>query len=100
MTTPEADMPPPDAATLMRMIDFRIPLPWLLGGFIAAVGVLTSMWFEQRRTTETLVQVQIELKAGNSAYATLTGEVALLKFRVEGLEADRRAGQSPARPPR
>jgi hypothetical protein len=76
------------------MIDFRIPLPWLLGSFIAAVSILIAMYFQLQQVAEKLVTLQIEVKAGNSSFATLDGEVALLKFRVEGLESDRRAVQS------
>lgn len=41
--TQEHDVPqavPDEAAALMRMVDFRIPLPWLIGGF--AVALRTS----------------------------------------------------------
>ena len=51
-----------------------------------------------RSVSEKLVALQIDVKAGNSSYATLAGEMALLKFRVEELEAERRVSQSPVRP--
>jgi len=86
---------PTEAAALMRMIDFRIPLPWLLTGFVAGVSILVAMYFQLQNVSEKLVSLQIEVKAGNSSYAALASEVALLKFRVEGLEAERRSN-SPA----
>ena len=98
MAHPDDNNAPPDAATLMRMIDFRIPLPWLLGGFIAASSILIAMYFQLQQVTENLVALQIEVKAGNSSFATLAGEVALIKFRVEGLEAERRMQPPAARP--
>lgn len=88
LAQPEA---PPEAVALMRMVDFRIPLPWLIGGFGVALWAAISMYFELKQVSQTLAQVQIEVKAGNSSYAALAGEVALLKFRLDGLEADRRA---------
>lgn len=86
----EGDMPG-EAAALMRMVDFRIPLPWLLGGFAVALWAAVNMYFQLQRVTESLVLVQIEVKSGNTSVSTLAGEVALLKYRVEGIEADRRA---------
>ena len=91
---PENPSVPLEAAALMRMVDFRIPLPWLLTGFMAALTLQVNSYFEQKRTTEQLVQLQIEVKAGNTAVSTLAGEVALLKFRVEGLEADKRGASN------
>lgn len=93
-TNTDENTAPPDAAALMRMVDFRIPLPWLLGGFIVAIGSLIGMYYQLQAVSEKLVALQIDVKAGNSSYATLAGEMALLKFRVEGLESDRRAVQS------
>lgn len=85
------EQPPPEAVALMRMVDFRIPLPWLLGGFIAGVAILTSMYFQMQRMSEALQDLQVAVKAGNVANSTFAGEIALLKFRMDSLEADRRA---------
>lgn len=82
----------------MRMVDFHIPLPWLLGGFIVACGSLIGMYYQLQAVSEKLVALQIDVKAGNSSYATLAGEMALLKFRVEGLEAERHMQPPAARP--
>lgn len=94
----EEERAPDGAVALMRMVDFRIPLPWLLGGFIVACGSLIGMYYQLQAVSEKLVALQIDVKAGNSSYATLAGEMALLKFRVEGLEAERRVSQPPVRP--
>lgn len=84
-----SEQPPPSVA-LMRMVDFRIPLVWLLSGFVAAVGILTSMYFQIERMRETLQDLQITVKAGNVASGSLTSELALLKYRVDALEAAER----------
>lgn len=81
---------PDEAAALMRMVDFRIPLPWLLGGFMFAAGVLISMYFQLQKVTEGLADLQITVRAGNNQSTTLAGEIALLKYRVENLESSQR----------
>ena len=73
-----------------RVIDFRIPLPWLLGGLMTIARGLVSMWFMVNQLVRDVADLQITVKAGNSQAVTLAGELALLRFRIENLEADRR----------
>lgn len=92
--TPEQlppEQPPPSAVALMRMVDFRIPLPWLLGGFIATAGLVISMYYQIQQMRDALQELQVTVKAGNISSSTLTGEIALLKYRVDALESERRA---------
>jgi len=84
------EQPPPSAVALMRMVDFRIPLLWLLGGFIATAGLVISMYYQIQQMRDALQDLQVTVKAGNVASSTLTGEIALLKYRVDALEAERR----------
>ena len=74
-----------------RVIDFRIPLPWLLGVMGVVGWGLVSMWFMVNQLTKDVSDLQITVKAGNGQAVTVAGELALLRYRVENIEADRRA---------
>lgn len=74
-----------------RVIDFRIPLPWLLGVMGVVGWGLVSMWFMVNQLTSDVSDLQITVKAGNGQAVTVAGELALLRYRVENIEADRRA---------
>lgn len=73
-----------------RVIDFRIPLPWLLGVMGVVGWGLVSMWFMVKQLTRDVSDLQITVKAGNGQAVTVAGELALLRYRVENIEADRR----------
>jgi hypothetical protein len=73
-----------------RVIDFRIPLPWLLSGLIVVGWALVSMWFSLNQLVRDVADLQIVVKAGNGQAITIAGEIALLRYRVENLEADKR----------
>lgn len=75
------------AQGLTRMIDFRIPLPWLLGGFSAIGWALVSMWFSLNQLVRDVAEMQATVKAGNTQAVAVAGELALLKFRVDKLES-------------
>lgn len=71
-----------DNVKTSRVIDFKIPLPWLLG--VAGVTVLFffNMWATQNALLKSVTDLEITVKSGNASMGTLTSEVALLKFRV------------------
>lgn len=73
-----------------RVIDFRVPLLWLLGVMSAVGWGLVSMWFMVNQLTRDVSDLQITVKAGNGQAVTVAGELALLRYRVENIEADRR----------
>lgn len=73
-----------------RVIDFRIPLPWLLSGLIVVGWALVSMWFSLNQLVRDVADLQITVKAGNGQAVTIAGEIALLRYRVENLEAEKR----------
>ncbi|GAD20975.1 hypothetical protein [Acidovorax sp. MR-S7] len=75
---------------ITRVIDFRIPLPWLLGIGMAVGWALVSMWFSVNQLVRDVADLQITVKAGNTQATTVAGEIALLRFRVENLEAANR----------
>lgn len=78
-----------------RVIDFRIPLPWLLGVAGVVGWGLVSMWFMVNQLTRDVSELQITVKAGNGQAVTVAGELALLRFRVENLESERRIEAKP-----
>ena len=71
------------------MIDFRIQLWGVLGACVVVVWALIGMYFQLQKVSENLAELQITVKSGNNQYITLTGEIALLKYRVENLENER-----------
>ena len=83
-----------------RVIDFRIPLPWLLGILITLGGGLVTMYFDVKQLVRDVGDLQITVKAGNSQATTIAGEIALLRYRVENLEADKRLPTPAPIPPR
>lgn len=57
---------------------------------VSAVAVgwaLVSMWFSVNQLVRDVADLQITVKAGNTQATTVAGEIALLRFRVENLEA-------------
>lgn len=75
---------PPERIT--RVIDFRIPLPYLLSG-VAMIGwALISMWFSVSQLVKTVDELQITVKSGNGSVVAVAGELALLKFRLTNTE--------------
>jgi len=71
-----------------RVIDFRIPLPWLLSGAGVMLWGLISMYFAIQQLTRDVADLQITIKSGNSQSITLAGQVALLQFRIDNIEKD------------
>lgn len=69
-----------------RVIDFRVPLPYLLSAFAALAFTLISMYFSLNQLVRDVGDLQITVKAGNSQSVTLAGEQALLRFRLENVE--------------
>ena len=94
VSTKDSSAPPDGAVALMRMVDFRIPLPWLLGGFLIGVSALIGMYYQLQSVSEQLRDVQVTLKANNTSLVQLAADQALLKYRIEKLEA---APHTPAR---
>jgi hypothetical protein len=74
-------------SALLRLVDPRLPLPWL----IAAIVVASGVYFKVQTLTEAVVDLQITVRTGNQSYTTLAGEQALTKFRVNNTEDDVKA---------
>jgi hypothetical protein len=82
---------------LGRVIDFRLPLAWLLGGVIAISWAVISMYFAVQTLVSSVADLQITVKSGNVSSSVLAGEVSLLRFRVEIIEDELKARKQGAR---
>ncbi|WP_295525644.1 hypothetical protein [uncultured Pseudacidovorax sp.] len=82
-----------EGARITRVVDFRLPLPWLLVVAFAIVSGGFGMYYKLDRLMEDVGDLKISMKAGNSSTAMIQGELSILKFRIENLEAERRAAE-------
>jgi hypothetical protein len=73
---------------LSRVIDFKIPLPYLIGGIVFVSWAVISMYFAVQTLITSVADLQITVKSGNVSSTVLAGEVALLKFRIANIEAE------------
>ena len=69
------------------VVDFKIPLPWLLGGVGAISWGLISMWFKLTTLSDNVTELQIAVKAGTATTIQYASEQTLIKYRLEKLEA-------------
>lgn len=67
------------------VVDFKIPLPWLLAAAGSIFWSLIGMWFKLAALGESVAELQIAVKDGTE-YAS---EQTLIKYRLEKLEAER-----------
>ncbi len=89
-TTTAAD----DVARGVRLIELKLPLTWLLGVAFAFVCGGFGMYYKLDRLMEDVTDLKISVKAGNTSTMTIQGEMAILKFRIENLEAEKKAGEA------
>jgi len=94
------DTQPGDLLKARTLVEWKLPLSWILGviGVFAAFAI--GLIFQIGSQGETLKDMKDQLKdmkisinAGNNQAMTLAGEIAILRFRVETLEADRKAAR-------
>lgn len=71
------------------VVDFRIPLPWLLGGAGVMFWGLVGMWFKLAALTDNVNELQIAVKTGTETTIQYASEQTLIKYRIEKLEAER-----------
>jgi hypothetical protein len=74
---------------ITRLIDFKIPLHWLLVTMAGLAWALVSMWFSLNQLVGLVSDLQVDVKAGNSSTNVILSEIALIKFRVAALESER-----------
>lgn len=85
------DTQPGDLPRVTRIIDMKLPLTWLLGCAFAIAAAFASMYFKLGQLGEDMTDLKISVKAGNNQASTVQGELAILKFRIENLESDKRS---------
>ena len=88
---PMADKSSETDAEQMRLprvtVDLKIPLWGLASGGGALLWGLVNMWFTLNSLAAQMTDMQALLKANNAATVSLASEQALLKYRIEKLEA-------------
>lgn len=84
------DTQPGDLPRITRVIDMKLPLNWLLTVAFSLALLIGGMYFQLRQLSEDMVDLKIVVKAGNGSQATIQGELAIMKFRIENLEAAKR----------
>ena len=84
--------------SIPRFIDARVSLTWLLTVAAVLVSGGYGLYNQIGNQGETLKEMKDQIKdlkvtvnSGNSQTMTLSGEIAILRFRVETIEADRKA---------
>lgn len=87
--TQPGDLP---GVRVTRVIDMKLPLTWLLSVAAAMVGGGFGLYYKLDRLGDDVTDMKIAVKTGNQATATVQGEIAILRFRVENLESDKRVG--------
>lgn len=92
-TAPIKEDTPNSAIT--KMVDFRLPLYWILSGAGALLWALISMWFSLQQIKEDMTQ----LKAATVVAAASASKQALIEFRLSAMENDINQLKG-ARPPR
>ena len=85
------DTQPGELPRLSKIVEMKLPLTWLLGVAFMIAAAFVSMYFQLGKLSEDVTDLKITVKAGNGQSATIQGEIAILKFRLENLEAERRA---------
>lgn len=84
-------MPPKDADSqyptdVRKLVDFRIPLHWILSGVGTITLVLIGMWFTIGQMSKDMSEVQASLKVLTAENSTADREVSRLQWRMDTLE--------------
>lgn len=87
------DTQPGDLSKSARIIDLKLPLPWLLTTAVAICVSIGGMYFKLDQLGQDVTELKATVKSGNGQAATVQGEIAILRFRVENLESDKRAAR-------
>jgi hypothetical protein len=73
---------------LTRMVDFKLPLYWLITGLVAGLWTLISMWFSLSQLVKTVAELQTTINSNNSSVNLVISETTLLKFRQTAVETE------------
>lgn len=69
-----------------RIIDFRLPLPWLITTVGSLALVLVGMWFTLAQVSRDVAELQTTVKLGNTQSVSLARDIDRLVWRVEQIE--------------
>lgn len=78
------------------VVDLKIPLWGLASAAAVVLWGLVSMYFTLATVSSKVDELQATVKVANSNFNQIVSEQALIKYRVEKLEAER-AHQAPGR---
>ena len=71
-----------------HIIEWRMPLPYVIGGIISIASFTATVWFKVDRLVEEVRELKIEVQVGNSKFNTANGTLVLMQFRMENAESD------------
>ncbi len=79
---------PHSQTTITRVIDFKIPLPYLISASAALVIFLFSLHADVRQLVRDVNKMQLTTETGNLQLASITSEQALQRFRLDAMEQE------------
>ncbi len=85
----DKDLPTSDGLArerVTRIIDFKLPLSYILSALAGLAAVLIGMWTTLGQVSRDLSDLQVSVKGGNTQVAAIDREMARLQWRVELLE--------------
>lgn len=77
---------PGDLPRGSRVIDMKLPLPWLLSTAVAICMSIGGMYFKLDHVGAELVELKATVKAGNVVGTQTQEGLAILRWRVDQLE--------------
>ena len=77
-----------------RIIDTKLPLSWLIGTAGTVVISLTIMYANVNRLIVEVNELQSTMTTWSAQNSQISREVAVLQWRVENFEADKRRAES------
>ena len=77
-----------------RVIDTKLPLSWLIGTAGTIVISLTIMYANVNRLIVEVNELQATMKVWSAQNSQISREVAILQWRVENFEADKRRAET------
>lgn len=80
----------PGELRVSRVIDFKLPLSGILTAAFSLALLIGGMYFQLNRLSEDMSELKIAVKAGNTSTTTVQGQLAILEYRLNTLEAERR----------
>jgi hypothetical protein len=86
------------AVALAKSMDFKIPVWGVLSLLAALAYWLITMNMQQQQILATMAELKIAVNAGNNLGAANAGQIAILQFRQERVEAELARLGAPALP--